>query len=200
MIGVPCITWRWAMTSAFVPHLSYYLLSVLRMAMAKNIKTVVGTVAPSSPKPNLAGTVPQGMTFRPCCFDSSRAVFPTFWWGGIWLWASANAILFRSPYHIRFSRAHHPFSFPFLCASHPPPSRTHFGIPIPAYRYPTVCLNTYNTIRNNTEYHRNGWQWEMEIRTIVIWMKSNDMSESNIFAYNIIAQLRPFSIVQFIEN
>jgi len=29
-------------------------------------------------------------------------------------------------------------------------------------------------------------------------MKSNDMSESNIFAYNIIAQLRPFSIVQLI--
>lgn len=29
-------------------------------------------------------------------------------------------------------------------------------------------------------------------------MKSNNMSESNIFAYNIIAQLRPFSIVQLI--
>lgn len=60
-------------------------------ATSKNIKTG----SPSSPRPNLVGTVPQGMTFRPCCLDSSRAVFPTFWWGGIWPGASANAILFR---------------------------------------------------------------------------------------------------------
>lgn len=189
MIRVPCITWGWAMTSVFISHLSHYFpFHVLQHRK-------ISRQSPSSPKPNLAGTVPQGMTFRPCCLDSSRAVFPTFWWGGIWPWASANAILFRPPYHIRFSRTLHPFSFPFLCASHPPPFRAHFGTPIPAYRYPAVCLNTYNTTRNNTEYHRNGWQWEMEIPMIVVWMKSNDISESNIFSYNIIAQLRQFSIL-----
>lgn len=74
---------------------------------------------PSSPKPNLAEIVPQGMTFRPCCLDSFRAVFPTFWWGGIWLRASANAILFRSPYHPTLSRALHPFSLHVASATLP---------------------------------------------------------------------------------
>lgn len=40
--------------------------------------------------------LPQGMTFRPCCLDILPAVFPTFWWGGIWPGASVNAILSRS--------------------------------------------------------------------------------------------------------
>lgn len=177
------------MTFAFVSHLSR---SFPRSTYRNDEKYQGHRGSPSSPTPNLVGTtVPQGTTFRPCCLDSSRAVFPTFWWGGIWPWASANAILFRSPPpHPILSR---PPSFfvPFsLRITRPPPSRVHFDTPIPAYRYPAVCLNTWNTIRNNTEYHRNGgWQWEMEICMIVIWMKSNDnrMSKSNTFAYNIIA-------------
>lgn len=55
-----------------------------------------------------------------CCLDSSRAVFPTFWWGGIWPGASANAILFRSPYHIRFSSfLLRSVSFRDVTATHP---------------------------------------------------------------------------------
>lgn len=90
-----------------------------------------------------------------------------------------------------------PFSLRIASAIPPPEHILVLRFPLIAIPQ-FVWIRTYNTIRNNTEYHRNGWQWEMEIRTIVIWMKSNDMSESNTFAYNIIAQLRSFPIVQLI--
>lgn len=96
----------------WLPHLSRICRVPSRSAYCKRRK-ISRRGAPSSPKPNLAGTAPQGMTFRPCCLDSSRAVFPTFWWGGIWLWASANAILFRFPYHIRILSRPPSFFVPF---------------------------------------------------------------------------------------
>lgn len=51
---------------------------------SKNTRTVIGLGSLVNRAEFQLGTVPQGMTFRPCCLDSSRAVFPTFWWGGIW--------------------------------------------------------------------------------------------------------------------
>jgi len=142
---------------AFVAFLSpFYVFATRR----KNITTAVGF--PRHPKPNLSRTVPQGMTFRPCCLDSFWAVFPTFWWGGIWLWASANAILFRSPYHIRFFCALHPFPSLFLCVRHPSENILVLWFPliaIPQFVWiPTVEYNT----KNNTKYHWNWWQWEMK--------------------------------------
>jgi len=134
--GCRALRWGWAMTSAFVSHLSRFF------PYCNDEKYQDSRGVPSSPELNLAGTVPQGMTFRPCCLDSSRAVFPTFWWGGIWLWASANAILFRSPYyHIRFSRALHPFSLFFAHRVHRPHKH------ILVLRFPLIAIPQFVWIR-----------------------------------------------------
>lgn len=102
----PGVGSSWTMTLASPSHSSSFSLYC---RSSKNIK-----IHPFS-YPWMVGSrwiLPQGMTFRPCCLDSAPgAVFPTFWWGGIWPGASANAVLSRSTFHLFI-----PFFFqlPFL--------------------------------------------------------------------------------------
>jgi len=155
--------------------------------------------APSSPMPNLEGTVPQGMTFRPCCLGlvSSRLSDILMRWDLAGSQCKCHSLSFflLYPTHSRplsffvsFSlRVARPLSLPNALT--------------PVLRFPlSLFRSLFEYVWYNTEYHRNGRQWEMEMCTIVIWIKSNDTSGSNVFAYNTIAQLKVFLFAQLIVH
>lgn len=102
--------------------------SALYCTSSKNIKLLF--------HPGSRRILPQGMTFRPCCLDSSRAVFPTFWWGGIWPGASANAILSHSPLSPTLSPLS--ISFFFVLPSFRSPFRIHDESPLPRSAHPPL--------------------------------------------------------------
>lgn len=170
-----------SMSDDFCICLAFVVLSILYAATSKNIKTVEG--------PPVTQTKSRRDGFSRDDIQTGVAMarlelsFPTFWWGGIWREATANAIFFRffsfRPLlsHFLPSLSFFLFSLLFTFPSYPFKR-------IPILRFPLSLPSSlfefvYDTIQNNAEYYRNRWQWEMQIRMIVIQIKSYDIMKLN---------------------